>query len=96
MISQNSLNRSTRFSGGLPTNQCRIDGANRNAGDPIGMQIGLRQSLADTALIGAKRTAALEEEGNAFERRTLIAPMRIALGRAWTRIVRCGHQSNPC
>jgi hypothetical protein len=77
-------------------NQRRIDGANRHAGDPIRMQVGLRQSLVDTALIGAKRTAALQDEGNTFKRRTPLDPMRFELGRARTRNVRCGHQSNPC
>ena len=37
------------------------------------MKIGLSQSLVDTALIGTKGAAALQDEGNTFERRTLIA-----------------------
>jgi hypothetical protein len=52
------------------------------------MQIGLRQSLVDPALIGAKRTAALQDEGNTFERRTLIDSMRFEFGRARARNVR--------
>src|SRR3984893_12491473 len=77
-------------------NQRRIDRANRNTGDPIGMKIGLSQSLVDPALIGAKRTAALQDECNTFERRTLIGSMRFEFGRARARNVRCGHQTNPC
>ena len=60
------------------------------------MQIGLRQSLVDTALIGTKGAAALQDEGNTFERRTQIAPMRFELGRARARNVLRGHQRNPC
>src|ERR1700730_4380293 len=77
-------------------NQRRIDRADRNTGDPIGMKIGLSQSLVDPALIGAKRTAALQDEGNTLERRTLIAPMCFELSRAIVRSFRCGHRSNPC
>ena len=60
------------------------------------MKIGLSQSLVDPASIGAKRTAALQDEGNTFERRTLIDSMRFELGRARAQNVRCGHQTNPC
>src|ERR1019366_9399617 len=60
--------------------QRRIDGANRNAGDPIWMQIGLRQRLIDTRLIGAKSAAALQDKGNPFERRPPHDPMRFAHG----------------
>ena len=52
------------------------------------MKIGLSQSLVDPALIGAKRTAALQDEGNTFERRTLIDSMRFEFGRARARNVR--------
>ena len=36
-----------------------IDGADGNAGDPIGVQIGLGQRLIDAGLIGAEGAAAL-------------------------------------
>ena len=47
--------------------------ADRNAGDPIGMQVGLRQRLIDAGLIGAERASALEDQRNALERRPLRA-----------------------
>ena len=42
--------------------QARIDGADRRADDPIRLDAGLVQGLIDAGLIGAERTAALEDE----------------------------------
>ncbi len=47
--------------------QRRIDGADRDAGDPVRVEIGLGQRLVGTGLIGAQRAAALEEERDALE-----------------------------
>jgi hypothetical protein len=46
-----------------------IDGADRDAGNPIRMKIGLGQCYIDPGLIRTKRTAPLEDEGDALERR---------------------------
>src|SRR5215468_3027594 len=51
--------------------QGRIDRANRNSGDPIGMQICLDESLIHAGLEGAERAAALQYQGDAVERRPL-------------------------
>jgi hypothetical protein len=50
---------------GIPGNQRTIDGAGRDAGDPVGMKIGLRQRLVDASLIRAKRATALKQQRNA-------------------------------
>src|SRR5262249_38238635 len=59
--------------------QGRIDRADRNAGDPVGLKLGFRESLVDPSLISSERAAALEHQGNALERR------------AWQSHVRLGH-----
>ena len=69
--------------------QRRIDGANRNAGDPIGMQIGLRQSLIDARLIGPESAAALQDKSDTFERGTRHHPMRLA--HVGSRMIWNGH-----
>src|SRR5262245_65079880 len=48
--------------------QGRVDGADRNPGNPIGMQVRLGQSLIDAGLEGAERAAALQDQGDAVER----------------------------
>src|SRR5262249_43476058 len=50
-----------------------IDGADRDSGNPIRMQISLGQRLVNTRLIGAERAAALKQQRDLFERR---APLR--------------------
>ena len=47
-----------------------VDGADRDAGDPVGMKSGFGQRLVDACLIGAERAAALQKQGNAVERQT--------------------------
>src|SRR6516162_8865275 len=42
--------------------EASVDGADRRADDPIGLDPGLVERLIDTRLIGAERTAALEHE----------------------------------
>src|SRR6185312_8178260 len=47
-----------------------IDGADRDAGNPIRMESRLREGFVDSRLVGAKGAAALEEQSNALEWRT--------------------------
>ena len=47
-----------------------IDGADRDARDPIGIDLGLGKCLVHSGLIGPKRTAALQHKRDAFERET--------------------------
>ena len=49
----------------------RIDGTDRDAGNPVGMEMGLGQGLVDPRLIGAERAAPLEQQCDLFEGRTL-------------------------
>ena len=59
-------------------NQRPIDGADRDAGDPIGIKTGLGQCLVDPGLIRTERAAALKQERHALEGRTRSSPMSIA------------------
>jgi len=52
-----------------------IDGANRNSGDLIRVEIGLGESL-----IGAESTTPLQEQRNALERRTFFLATRFLDG----------------
>jgi hypothetical protein len=45
--------------GRITGNDRRVDRADRYAGDPVGMKIGLGERLIDAALIRAERAAAL-------------------------------------
>ena len=63
--------------------QGRVHGADRNAGDPIGMEVRLRQRLIDAGLIGAERASALQQQRDALERR----PLRCNVGLAFRRLV---------
>jgi hypothetical protein len=51
------------------------DGANRNAGHPIRMQVGFRDRLVDAGLIGAERAAALQQQNGLLEPRTFGAKL---------------------
>jgi len=55
--------------GRVAGDQGRIDRANRNSGDPIGMQVRLGQALIHAGLEGAERAAPLQYQGDAVERR---------------------------
>jgi len=55
--------------GRVAGDQGRIDRANRNSGDPIGMQVRLGQSLIHAGLEGAERAAPLQYQCDAVERR---------------------------
>ena len=50
--------------------QRAIDGADRNAGDPVRMKSGLGQCLIDTGLIRPERATPLKEQRYALEWRT--------------------------
>jgi hypothetical protein len=55
-----------------------IDRTDRYAGDPVGMDIGFRQRLVvDASLICPQRAAALQEQGDALERKTFLRLYRI-------------------
>ena len=40
----------------------------RDAGDPVRMDVGFRQRLVDASLVCPERTAPLQQQGNALER----------------------------
>src|SRR5215831_7757110 len=46
----------------------RVDGADRDSGNPIGMQIGLGQRLINARLISPERATALKQQRDLFER----------------------------
>src|SRR5215831_16450254 len=52
-------------------NQRRVDGTDRNSGNPVWVQIRLGQSLVYPRLVGAERTPTLQDQCNALERRSL-------------------------
>jgi hypothetical protein len=81
-------------------NQRTVDGADRNAGDPVGTKIGLGQCPIDPSLIRTERTTALDEERDALERRSRplsAKPHRLMLERAAEvgprRLSRVGNDS---
>src|SRR6516165_3376098 len=48
----------------------RVDGTDRDSGNPIGMQIGLGQRLINARLISPERAAPLQQQRDLFERST--------------------------
>lgn len=64
--------------GGVAGNQGRVDRADGNAGDPIRMQIGLDQPLIHARLEGPERSAALQQQSDALERRPLQPDMALS------------------
>jgi hypothetical protein len=54
--------------GRIACNNGTIDGSDRDAGDPVRMDIGFRERFIDAALISPERTPALQQQGNALER----------------------------
>src|SRR6516164_4228375 len=66
-------------------NKRRVNSSDRNARDPVRMQIGLRQGLINAALIGAKGTAALQHQCDPLERRALSRDMGLAQQRLTAR-----------
>jgi len=57
--------------GGVAGDQGGVDRADRNSGDPIGMQVRLGQPLIHAGLEGAERAAPLQDQGDAVERRPI-------------------------
>ena len=47
-----------------------IDRSDRNAGDPVWMDVGFGQGLVDASLVGPQGAAALQQQGDAIERQT--------------------------
>jgi hypothetical protein len=47
--------------------QGRVDGADRDAGDPMRMKVRLRQRLVDTALVGPESATALQQQRDTLE-----------------------------
>src|SRR5450755_3989503 len=47
--------------------QCSVHGTDRNAGNPIRVEVGFRESLVDASLIGAERPSALQQQDGLFE-----------------------------
>jgi hypothetical protein len=57
--------------GCIAGDQRRIDRADRNSGNPIGMQVRLGQPLIHAGLKGTERSAPLQHQGDAVEGRAL-------------------------
>ena len=68
------------FGGFIPRYDGRVDGADRDACDPVWMDIGLGESLVDSGLIGSERAATLQHQGNAFEWETPFCCSEVLLG----------------
>src|SRR5450755_2179630 len=47
--------------------QCSVHGTDRNAGNPIRMEVSFGESLIDAGLIGAERPAALQQQNGLFK-----------------------------
>ena len=47
-----------------------VDRADRDAGDPVGIDLGLGERGVDPGLVGAERAAALQHQGDAFKGKT--------------------------
>src|SRR5262249_57324903 len=48
----------------VPRDETRVDGADRSADDPVGLDACLMQRLIDAALISAERASALQHEND--------------------------------
>jgi hypothetical protein len=58
--------------GGIAGDDCCIDRADRDSRDPIRMKIRLSQGLIYPSLVGAERTASLEQQDNLLELRPCV------------------------
>lgn len=52
---------------GIACDQCRVDGTDGNAGDPVGMELRVSKRFVDAGLVSSERTAALEQKSDTFE-----------------------------
>ena len=48
----------------------RVDGADGDAGNPVGIDVGRGERLVGAGLIGAERAPTLQDQGDAFERQS--------------------------
>ena len=55
--------------GSVAGDDSAVDRADRNAGNPVGMNIGFRQRLVDASLICSECAAALQNQGDTLERK---------------------------
>ena len=76
--SQKLRSLATRSLGALPGDQRRVDRADRDSGDPIRMEVRFGEGLVNASLIGAECAAALQQQRDAFERRTAVSPNAFA------------------
>ena len=68
----------------IPGDQGRVDRADRNASDPVRVQVRFGQGLVDAGLVGAERAAALQDQCDALEGRSFGDDMRFPSRRAAT------------
>ena len=73
----------------VPGDDCSVDGADRNAGDPIGMQVSFGERFVNAGLIGAERAAALQQQSDALKRRTLVRHCTVGPACIRLRLARC-------
>ncbi len=69
---QNSRSRSNSRIRRIACDNRTIDGSDRDAGDPVRMDVGFRQRLVDASLVCPQRTAALQKQGDALEWETVL------------------------
>src|SRR5262249_26828965 len=71
----------------VPGDETRVDGADRSADDPVGLDACLMQRLIDAALISAERPSALQDENNL----TIIVVADLVDGFKWRQFFLVGH-----
>ena len=81
MLSQNSRNFSTRTPAGLPAMMAELKAPIDMPEIQSGIEACLIKRLIDASLISSERAAALQDERNAFERRTIAHRMRMCVAR---------------
>ena len=80
MRCQNSRSFPTALFGLIACNQCRIHRADRDASNPVRLEVRFRERLVHTALVGPESATALKEQRNAFEGRPLERGVALAGG----------------
>jgi hypothetical protein len=68
--------------GRIARNDGGIKSADRYAGNPVGIEVCLVERLIDASLISPERAAALQDERNALEWRTIAHSLRIRVARS--------------
>src|SRR5947209_6683523 len=74
--------------GRIAGDEGRVERANRDAPDPVRVQVGLGQRLIDAALVGAQRAAALQQQRDALEVGANLRAVRLG--------ARCGGGVHGC